>query len=942
MKIPSDHQTDSFRQIAVISGAVAVFLGITGLSGWIWELRFLTTLGSAYIPIASSTCIAFLVQGSILILRMRCPSCARNWPFAALATATSVFGLLTLAGQVGNLDLNLEWATFSPGEQFGLYPSNRMSPLTGALFCLTGAALLLLVRYEAGRLIPHIVSALASIATMVGLVGTISHMYGIPLLYGTSMIPMALGTSTAFIFLGAGLLAAAGPEGFLLRPLTGSSVCATLLRTFVPLGFAAVICSGILQNLITKLHSAFVSGVSALFFGIVTAVIVVRAARTIGNRIETAETERKRAEDALRDSQERLHLALESGKAGIWDRDILADKSVWDDYSHALFGLEPGAFSGKLEDFLGMLHPDDRKRVRGELTAAFIENADYATTYRVVWPDSSVHFIADRGRTHRDGTGRAVHITGVTWDFTELHHAEEALRESEERLRLTLEATNDGIWDWNLQTGGTVFSPRWYTMLGYEPYELPENYDTMKSLLHPDDADRVEREISAHIANREDYAIEMRMRTKAGGWQWILTRGGVVERDAGGNPVRMVGTHIDITERKRAEDEKAQLEAQLREAVKMEAVGKLAGGIAHDFNNILGIILGFSELILMNLSDKTEIEENVKEIKSAASRASVLVRQLLAFGRKQLLEPKIFNLNQTVAETKELLSRTIGEDIELVLILAPDLHKTRIDPNQLDQVLMNLAINSRDAMPNGGKLTIETRNAYLDEAYSRQHMKAKPGSYVMVGVSDTGIGMEDDIRERIFEPFFTTKEVGKGTGLGLASVYGTVQQSGGYISVYSETGKGATFEIYLPAVTEDTEVAKEAESHTILSTSRAETILLVEDDEKLRTMILRVLEKAGYNILLAANGIAAEELATKYHEPIHLVVTDVVMPGMTGRQLALKLQSLKPEARIIYMSGYDENAIVHRGELDSEIAFIAKPFSPTELIKRVREELLRG
>jgi PAS domain S-box-containing protein len=283
--------------------------------------------------------------------------------------------------------------------------------------------------------------------------------------------------------------------------------------------------------------------------------------------------ERERAALAVNDSRERLHLALESGRAGTWDRDLITDKPFWDDYMHKLFGLGPGTFSGNLEDLTGMVHPDDRERVGGEIATALRGDADLATTYRVVWPDSSVHFIADRGKVYRDRFGRPVRITGISWDFTELRAAQEALRESEERLRLSLEAINDGLWDWNLPSGKAVFSPRWFTMLGYEPYEFPQTYDAWKTLLHPEDVDWTIREIKEHISRGEGYAIETRMRTKTGGWRWILTRGGVVERDAAGNPVRLVGTHSDITERKRAEEEVRENEEILEAVFRLSPVG---------------------------------------------------------------------------------------------------------------------------------------------------------------------------------------------------------------------------------------------------------------------------------------------------------------------------------------------------------------------------------
>jgi PAS domain S-box-containing protein len=352
--------------------------------------------------------------------------------------------------------------------------------------------------------------------------------------------------------------------------------------TFYPAVIVSALCGGLFSGLLATVLSSLwalymltapgggfyaVSSVDWLSFGVFIAcsamisylAMAVNRSRLRAKDVEAQArlvAERERADFALRASRERLHLALESGRVGTWYRNLIMDRPFWDDYMHKLFGLEPGSFSGRLDDFFNLLHPDDRDRVRREITEALKEASNYNTSYRVVWPDASVHYIADRGKVYRDESGRPVRTAGVNWDFTALREAEEALRESEERLRLSLEAINDGIWDWNLPTGKTVFSPRWYTMLGYEPYELPQTHSVWKSLTHPEDSDLLERNIKEHISRGEGFAVQTRMRTKAGAWRWILARGGIVERDLAGNPVRLVGTHSDITEQKRAEEEK--------------------------------------------------------------------------------------------------------------------------------------------------------------------------------------------------------------------------------------------------------------------------------------------------------------------------------------------------------------------------------------------------
>jgi signal transduction histidine kinase len=394
--------------------------------------------------------------------------------------------------------------------------------------------------------------------------------------------------------------------------------------------------------------------------------------------------------------------------------------------------------------------------------------------------------------------------------------------------------------------------------------------------------------------------------------------------------------------RSESEREKAEALSALKKSeeqlLQAEAVGRLAGGISHDFNNLLTAIIGYSDLSLRRLQTNDPMRRNLEEIKKASERAASLTRQLLAFSRKQVMQPKVFDLNSVVTDLEKMLVRMIGEDIELQTVLKENPGNVKADPGQIEQVLMNLVINARDAMPMGGKLTIETGNVYLDQNYAYQHVGVTPGTYVMIAVSDSGTGMDDETRNRIFEPFFTTKEIGKGTGLGLSTVYGIVKQSGGNIWVYSELGKGTTFKIYLPRVNEGAEDYRDVLETEDLALG-TETVLLVEDDELVRNLAREVLESSGYRVLEAATGASALLLCEKHNQPIDLLLTDVVMPEMSGRNLADRLLQLHPEMRVLFMSGYTENSIVHHGVLDKEANFIQKPFTPGGLALRVREVL---
>jgi two-component system cell cycle sensor histidine kinase/response regulator CckA len=391
---------------------------------------------------------------------------------------------------------------------------------------------------------------------------------------------------------------------------------------------------------------------------------------------------------------------------------------------------------------------------------------------------------------------------------------------------------------------------------------------------------------------------------------------------------------IDVTEGRN-------IEAQLRHAQKMEAIGRLAGSVAHDFNNMLSVILGYSSMLLSDLKPVDPIRADIDLIRAAGEKAAALTRQLLAFSRQQVLTPQVLDLNELVQDSERMLRRLLGEDIELVMLYDRNLSRVRVDPGQIDQVVMNLALNARDAMPNGGKLTIETKDVFLDQSYAADHLEVTPGPHVMLAVSDTGIGMDKETQTRIFEPFFTTKEVGKGTGLGLSTVFGIVRQSGGSIWVYSEVGGGTTFKVFLPrALSEEARPMPVFVEPTTLRGT--ETILLVEDQDEVRRVAQEILIRHGYHVIAAQNAGEALLSCERHPRTIHLLLTDVVMPQMSGRELAVRLETIRPDMKVLYMSGYTDNAVVHHGILDSGIAYVQKPLVPDMLARRVREVLDSG
>ncbi len=501
----------------------------------------------------------------------------------------------------------------------------------------------------------------------------------------------------------------------------------------------------------------------------------------------------------------------------------------------------------------------------------------------------------------------------------------------EERLRSVVATVPDVLFSVTPDGKRVLYiSPACLHVFGYAPKDVAADPGIWYRRLSAEDVARVKAGGDRATATGEPQTLDYAFRRPDAAVRWIETTY-IPVRDEGGTVVRLDGISRDVTEQRRLGD-------QLRMAQKMEAIGRLAGGIAHDFNNLLTVITSYSDLLLEEIGPQDPRRGDVDEIRKAAVSAAGLTRQLLAFSRQQVLEPKVLDLNAVVTSADKLVKRLLGEDIEVVTTLAPSLGAVKADPGQIEQIIVNLAVNARDAMPDGGKLTIETANVVMDGVYVRDHPAAKPGPYVLLAVSDTGIGMDEQTQRRIFEPFFTTKEMGKGTGLGLATVYGIVKQSGGFIWVYSELNHGTSFKIYLPRVAES--VAAATPTDQVKQPPRGtETVLLVEDAAAVRIVTRQVLDRLGYTVLEAPNGEAALHLATKHRGPIHLLLTDVVMPELGGRQLAERLTPLRPGLKVLYVSGYTDDAVVRHGVLEAGIAYLQKPFTPEILARKVREVL---
>ena len=541
--------------------------------------------------------------------------------------------------------------------------------------------------------------------------------------------------------------------------------------------------------------------------------------------------------------------------------------------------------------------------------------------------DQQKIWISLNRRSINDENGEPLYWEGSVEDITERKRAENALRESEERYRDLVENAHDIIYSHDLEGNYTSINKAGEAITGYTVAEALQM--SLKDTVEAEDYVKVLEMMKRKLAGENVTAYEIEIIAKDGRHIPLEVNTKYVYQN--GVAVGVQGIARDVTERRN-------LEEQLRQSQKMEAIGQLAGGVAHDFNNLLTAINGYSSLALQRVDNDSPIKPYLEEVKKAGDRAANLTRQLLAFGRKQILQPLALDLNSVVSDMNKMLRRLIGEDIALMAKLAPDLKKIKADPGQVEQVLINLVVNARDAMPTGGSLTIETANVDLDQEYASRHMGIQPGKFVMLAVSDTGSGMDEATRARIFEPFFTTKAQGKGTGLGLSTVYGIVQQSGGSIWVYSELNQGTSFKVYLPELRNDVS-AETVESTTNEIESGSETILLVEDEEIVRGLTTNILEGAGYSVIAAGGGAEAAKLCAGRNEPIDLLLTDVVMPRTSGKEVADQLTKMQPGLKVLFMSGYTDEAIVHHGVLDANVEFIQKPFTPVGLSKKIREVL---
>ncbi|MCL4368556.1 MAG: PAS domain S-box protein [Actinobacteria bacterium] len=719
--------------------------------------------------------------------------------------------------------------------------------------------------------------------------------------------------------------------------LFGPLACSLFFPPRATLSLLAVTCLGVLLlpwlGSVPSELSIAESEIFLIFSGLLV-VIVAIVHKQDRRRLETKDRALVEHEAMLRESEERYRSLVTEVNDGFYTCDERGVVTFANPALARLVGLEhPDQLVGR--SFLEFLTPSPMNEA-----AALFQQSDTwqeATTIEIGRPDGTNAFAEVRS-TPVIETGRVVGLRGVARDVTERELAQKALFESDAMLTEVGRMAKIGGWRIDLATGKLTWTKELYAI-----HEVDETFEpTVESAIDfyaPEWRPVIQDAVQRAIEDGKPFDLEMELVTAAGRRIWVHALGRAYPENGVASTV--AGTFQDISEHKRAEETVRESQERLRQGQRMEAVGGLAGGIAHDFNNLLTAIIGQTELLRGSLCSPEEYATGLGEIRSAADRAANLTRQLLAFSRRQALQPHILNLNDVAESMSGLLKRLLGEDIDLVFQGDPALRPVEADPGQLEQVIMNLALNARDAMPQGGKLTLETHNVELGPEYAATHAGVRPGPHVLLALSDTGTGISNELLPHIFEPFFTTKELGKGTGLGLSTVYGIVKQSGGSIWVYSEPGQGTTFKVYLPRVENAIDWPPASETNPVdTAGSDDATILVVEDELAVLSLTTRVLERQGYEVLGAGSPDEAVALFDRHPTRIDLILSDVMLPGMSGRamvELLLRRQGVTP--RILYMSGYARNAIVHEGRLDEGLSFLEKPFTPDTLVRKVREVL---
>ena len=972
-----------------MAGALGIGVAVVGvgvLAGWALDVQPLKAITPGGAAIKANTAAGLVLCGVALALGAR--GGAQRFVMARILLAWTAWaiGAVVVAEQLFGLDVGIDQILARdplPGDAPG-----RPSVIAGVNLMLAGAALIRLDARPRWRVRPAEILALAM--GFLALIATEGYVFGQESLYHIpAFSAVALPTALAFLALAFGVLAAR-PDGGLMRSITAQGIGGATLRRILPAAVILPIGFGWLR-LYGERAGWFDAPVGlALIVTAMVVSLVLVTFRTVAPLMRE-ETRRLAAEQVSAERIRRLNRVYEVlsriNHAIVRERNlsvvlectcrIAVDQggfpAAWiglttpegplDVAAEAAADPRHGvALRAALADPAFASSPASRAAREGRLIiangaeaggarladtpplAALASAHGYqavacfplragdalrgvlvlAAADRAVFDEDEVRLLEELAMD----VGFAMEVSRSD---AERARAEAALRESQSRLERAVRAGNVGLWEWSLTAPVVYYSTQWKRQLGYEDDEIPADFDAWRSRVHPQDIDGVLTAIGEYLRGQAPHLeIEYRCRHKDGTWRNMLAHATVL-LDERGNQIALLGAHMDVTRH-------SELQAQFLQAQKMESLGRLAGGIAHDFNNLLTIINGTADLALIRLAGSNQRDDDWRGVRDAGERAATLTKQLLAISRKQVMQVEVLDPNEVLGGIEGLLRRLIGEDVVLRVALAPDAGRIKADAGQLEQVVVNLVVNARDAMPRGGMLTIETRSVeVVGTMVAAERSPIGPGTYVVISVIDTGEGMDEATRARVFEPFFTTKGPGKGTGLGLSTVFGIVRQCGGAIRLRSERGAGTTFEVYLPAVADAARRAKSGPHQTVIRGT--ETILVVEDEPALRLVARKILENAGYAVLVAANGEEALTHLRRATTPIHLLLTDVVMPGMSGPALVGRLREEGGRTLILYTSGYADDQLAGDGLRDERVHFLSKPYTGTTLLKKVREVL---
>jgi PAS domain S-box-containing protein len=934
-----------------VGGVVFIALGIAVLGGWWLRVPGLLQLSPAYAMMKPNTAFCFICLGATLRFLDASQGTLRKIRHVA-PWAVLTIGSLTLLEYLLGRDFGID-TLLARSPSADHWPV-RMTPGAALHFCLLALSLLLLdARLERSRRRPS--EWLAVLTGMSSCTVLLGYFYDVQSLYAVRLFAsMALHTALAFLLCAVCILLAR-PEAGIVRLVASRTAGGLLARRLLPPVFLVPALLGWLR----------VKGQHAELFGTAFGTALFAASSMMclsflilwtAQALRHSDLERTRAERRLQVSEEHLTITLTSIGDGVITTDLEGRITSLNPVAVVLTGWSPSDAAGRpLADVFRVLDEDSFEPTVSTADRILSDGAVVSLTSHTLLEarDGTQRPIADSAAPIRDALGAVRGVVLVFRDQTEERNAERALLESEARFNHLAYSGILGIIIADLDGRIYEMNDALLRILDYTRSDFEAGLVKLSELTPPEwrAQDQLALELFKTIGN-------LRAREKEY-YRKDRTRVPVLVGAATLEGTRIIAFVLDLSELKHAElvgaravasAEQAsadrvrieqtlrQTEEQLRQSQKMEAIGTLAGSVAHDFNNLLSVIVSYADLLLHEVGDPSPLRADLEQIARAGHRAGDLTRQLLAFSRQQVLQPKVVNFNDAIANMAKMLRRLIGEDIELNVLPGRGSGTVFVDPTQIEQVVLNLVLNARDAMPRGGKLTIESGDVDLDQSYAKQHLSVEPGPYVMLSVSDTGSGMDRDTQKRIFEPFFTTKERGKGTGLGLSTVFGIVKQSGGNIWVYSEPNEGTTFKIYLPRA-EGREQFQERFTVAPETLRGSETVLLTEDDEQVRGLANAILSKHGYHVIEAPTGGDALLICEQYEGAIHLLLTDVVMPRIGGRQLWERLAPLRPGMKVLFMSGYTDDAIIHHGVLSSEFAFVQKPLMPAMLLTKLRSVL---